>query len=76
MSIQLLGPEFPRFYLALAESHVGSQMIDLFAHEPQHLWVTAARLIFALLAAQRHERVPAIFQLSITPHVFFIIRQA
>jgi hypothetical protein len=38
-------------------------MIDLLPHKPQQLWMTAARLIFALLAAERHERVPSVLQL-------------
>ena len=72
-SVGFFGPELPCLYLALAESHLDSQMIDLFSHEPQQLWMTSVRLIFALLAAQRHERVPSVLQLQVTPHVFFII---
>src|SRR5688500_13948459 len=62
-SVRFLGSEFPRPYLALAESHVASQMINLFAHELQQLWMKAARLIFALLAAERHECAPAVLQM-------------
>jgi hypothetical protein len=63
VSIRPVGPEFPRFDLALAESHVAGQMIDLLRHELQQLWMTPARLIFALLAAEGHEGVPAVLQL-------------